>query len=181
MTYMKTMLLFLGPALLLGLAFAANWKVDSSKAKVQFSVKGPLGTVHGTFGGLKAEIDFNEKNPSGGSISASIDPNTVSSGVGLRNHHLKTEEQWLDTKKYPKISFHSKRIEKGKEGFVAHGELTLKDVTKPIELPFTFTGQGSGGVFKGHFTIKRADFHLGKPGGSVGDDITITLEVPVTR
>lgn len=178
---MKTTIILLSSALVAGFVFAANWKVDASKAKVQFSVKGPLGTVHGTFGGLKAEIDFNEKNPSGSSITASIDPNTVSSGVGLRNHHLKTEEQWLDTKKYPRISYRSKHVEKTKDGYVAHGELTLKDVTRPVELPFTFSGSGNGGVFKGHFTIKRSEFHLGKPGGSVGEEITISLEVPATR
>lgn len=178
---MKTMIFFFSSALLLGSVLAGNWKVDASKAKVQFSIKGPFGTVHGTFKGLTAEINFNEKSPSGGSISASIDPNTVSTGIGLRNHDLKSKEEWLDTKKYPKISFHSKRIEKAKDGFVAHGELTLKDVTKPIELPFTFTGKENEGVFKGHFTIKRSDFHLGKPGGNVGEEITLDLEVPATR
>jgi polyisoprenoid-binding protein YceI len=159
-----------------GLVFAGNWTVDSAKSKVNFSVKGPFGTVHGNFTGLKAKIEFNEKDGSG-SVSASIDAKTVSSGVSMRNKHLTSEEQWLNVAKYPEITYHSKKIEKSDKGFKAIGELTLKGVTKPVEIPFTFTPQGGGGVFKGQFKIKREDYKLGKPGGSVGDEITIDLEI----
>ncbi|HEV3413663.1 MAG TPA: YceI family protein [Puia sp.] len=168
-------------AIILGLLLATNWTVDPSSAKVEFSVKGPFGTVHGSFSGLKAAINFDPGAPAGGSIEASIDANTVSSGVGMRNHHLKTEEQYLNTDKYPRISYKSTRIEKAGSGYKAIGELTIKDVTKPVEIQFTFTPNGNTGVFKGDFTFKREDFHIGKEGGSVGDMITIHLEVPVKK
>lgn len=170
-----------GSALITGLFFAANWKVDEAKAKVNFSVKGPFGTVHGNFTGLKATIQFDPKESSGGSVSATIDAKTVSSGVGMRNKHLRTEEEWLNTDKYPTITYKSKKIEKSGEGYKAIGDLTLKGITKPVEIPFTFTPQGGDGIFKGHFVIKREDYKLGKPGGSVGDEITIDLEVPVKK
>ena len=168
-------------ALLVG-SGVGNWNTDAAKAKVAFSVKGPLGTVHGEFTGLKATIQFDPKNPAAGSISASIDPKTVSTGIGLRNHHLRNEEQYLNTDKYPSISFHSKKIEKTGSGYTASGDLTLKGVNKPVQIPFTFSPSGNSGVFKGQFVIKRADFNIGgKPGGSVGDDITISLEIPVSQ
>lgn len=158
-----------------------NWVIDASKAKVEFSVKGVFGTVHGNFTGLKATIRFDVGNPKAGSISASIDAKTVSTGIGLRNRHLRDEEQFFDTDKYPTISFHSKAIEKTGSGYVASGELTIKDVTRPVKIPFSFAANGNSGVFKGQFVIKREDFHLGKPGGSIGEDVTIDLEVPVTQ
>ena len=170
------------PLVLLIGAAPANWNVDASKAKVAFSIKGPLGTVHGDFTGLKATIRFDVKNPEAGSISASIDAKTVSTGIGLRNHHLRNEEQYLNTDKYPTISFHSKKIEKTGSGYTANGDLTLKGVSKPVQIPFTFSPSGNSGVFKGQFVIKRGDFNIGgKPGGSVGDDITISLEIPVSQ
>src|SRR5882757_2320806 len=86
-----------------GLVFAGNWTVDTANAKVSFSIKGPFGTVHGDFTGLKATIDFDEKNPAGGSITANIDPKTVSTGIGLRNRHLRNEEEYFNTDKYPEI------------------------------------------------------------------------------
>ena len=178
---MKIKTILLPVAFLLSPALSGTWNADAAKAKVEFSVKGPFGTVHGNFTGLKASIQFDEKNPAAGSISASIDAATVSSGSGLRNHHLKNEEQWLNTDKYPTISFRSKKIEKSANGYTALGDLTLKGTTKPVQLPFTFTPTGNSGVFKGPFTIKREDYTIGKQGGSVGDDITISLEIPVNR
>jgi len=167
--------------LIAGLALAGSWSVDSANARISFSVKGPFGTVNGSFTGLKAEIKFDEKDLGGSSIRASVDAKTVSTGVGLRNHHLRTEEQWLNTDKFPDISFRSQKIEKTGGGFQATGDLTLKGVTKPVALAFTFAPGGDGGLFKGHFDIKREDYNMGKPGGSVGDMISINLEVPVKK
>ena len=146
---------------------------DAAKAKVEFSVKGPLGTVHGAFTGLKATIQFDVKDPGAGSITASIDANTVSTGIGMRNHHLKSEEQFLNTDKYPLISFHSKKIEKTGSGFTASGDLTIKGVSKPVQIPFTFTPGGNSGVFKGQFGTQAGRLQYWKTGWvDTGDDVT---------
>ena len=167
--------------LIAGLAVAGNWNADTANAKITFSVKGPFGTVNGSFTGLKATIKFDEKDLAGSSVQASIDPKTVSTGVGLRNHHLRNEEEWFNTDKFPVISFQSRKIEKAASGFKATGDLTMKGVSKRVEIPFTFTPNGDGGAFKGQFTIKRTDYNLGKPGGSVGEEVTIDLLVPVKK
>ena len=65
---------------------------DTANAKVNFTVDGPFGTVHGSFTGLEATINFNEKNLSNSSIVASIDAKTVSTGVSLRNSDLRNKE-----------------------------------------------------------------------------------------
>jgi len=164
-----------------GLVFAGNWNVDTTNAKVSFNVKGPFGTVNGSFTGLEATIHFDPNDLAGSTIQASIDAKTVSSGVGLRNHHLRSEEEWLNTDKFPRIAFKSQKIEKGASGYKAIGNLTLKGISKPVEIAFTFTPNGNAGLFKGEFSIKREDFNLGKPGGSVGDIITLHLEVPAKK
>ncbi|MDP4148589.1 MAG: YceI family protein [Bacteroidota bacterium] len=173
--------LITGSAFISSLLFAGNWKVDAEKSKINFSVKGPFGTVHGHFTGLKADIQFSEKDPSAGSVSASVEAKTVSTGIGLRNSDLRNKAEWLDVAKYPEISYRSKKIEKSGNGYKAIGELTLKGVSKPVDIPFTFTAHEGGGVFKGKFSIKRDDYKVGKPGGSVGEEITIDLEVPVKK
>src|ERR1035438_1909234 len=104
---MKLKQLIAGAVIIGGLSFATNWDVDTANAKVTFSVKGPFGTVHGSFTGLRAVIKFDEKDLGSSSVSASIEAKTVSTGVGLRNHDLRTEEQWLDTDKFPLVSFRS--------------------------------------------------------------------------
>ncbi|HXB07744.1 MAG TPA: YceI family protein [Puia sp.] len=179
---MKAILIALMPVVFMGAFLASNWKADPAKAKVGFSVKGPFGTVHGNFTGLKSTIRFDEHDLAGSAVEASIDPKTVSTGIGMRNHHVREEEQYLNAEKYPEISFHSKKIVKTGDGFSAAGELTLKGISKPVQIPFTFNPNGgNAGLFKGEFSFKRQDFNIGKPGGSVGDVITISLEVPVTK
>jgi len=159
---------------------AENWKVKSKEAKVNFSVEGPFGTVHGSFSGLKATLDFDDKHPEKGSLSASVEVNTINTGIGLRNHDLK-KEKYFNAEKYPQISFKSKSIEKTAKGFKAEGTLTLKDVSKPVAIPFTFTANGSEGVFKGDFEINREDYNIGSKGGSIGSKVNIHLEVPASK
>ncbi len=178
---MKLKQVIAGAVIIGGLSFATNWIVDTANAKVTFSVSGPFGTVHGSFAGLKAAIKFDEKDLGASSISASIDAKTVNTGIGLRNHDLRTEEQWLNTDKFPLVSFRSSKIEKTDKGYRAVGELTLKGTTRPVEVPFTFTNKETVGLFKGQFQIKREDYKVGKEGGSVGSVITVTLEVPVKK
>ena len=99
----------------------------------------------------------------------------------MRNHDLKNEEKWFNTSKYPTISFKSTKIEKSANGFIATGDLTMKGVTKTVRIPFTFNPSDNSGIFKGEFTINREDFGIGNKGGSVGDQVTISLEIPVTK
>jgi polyisoprenoid-binding protein YceI len=176
---MKTFLLLSFLSVVSVLPMTGNWTADGDKAKITFSLDGPFGAVHGSFSGLISEFQFDEKDPSKSAISASVDASTVSSGVGLRNTHLRNEEQWLNVAKYPRIQFKSTKIVKTDAGFSVTGTLTLKDISKSIVIPFTFSPSGKTGVFKGGFSIKRADYNLGKTGGSVGEVIRINLEVPV--
>ena len=83
--------------------------------------------------------------------------------------------------KYPQIAIKSTQIEKVGEGYKLSAGLTMKGVTKAIEIPFTYTPVGEGGLFKAQFIINREDFKLGGNGGMVGKDVTIKLEVPVSK
>ena len=168
-------------ALMVSLPLSGNWNVDTANAKVSFSVKGPFGTVHGNFTGLKATIQFDEKDLAGSSIGASIESKTVNTGIGLRNSDLRNKEIWLNSEKYPTISFHSKTIQKAATGFIALGSLTIKSTTKEVKIPFTFDVRGNTGIFKGEFHINREEYNVGHKGGSVGNDITLILEVPVKK
>jgi polyisoprenoid-binding protein YceI len=159
---------------------ATSWNADASKAQINFEVSGPFGKVHGSLSGLKSTILFDENNLASSSFRASVDPKSIRTGIGLRNRDLQ-KEKFLDSDNHPLISFHSEKIVKSGTGYKAIGSLTIKGVTKPVEIPFTFTEKAGSGLFKGAFTIHREDFGVGNKGGSVGKDVDITLEVPVTK
>jgi polyisoprenoid-binding protein YceI len=157
-----------------------KWTANASTAQIKFSVKGPFGTVHGSLSGLRSTILFDADHLAASSIRASADPKSISTGIKLRNSDLQ-KEKYLDSDKYPSISFQSDKIQKSGTGYKAIGNLTIKGVTKNIELPFHFSEKGNAGVFKGSFTIQRHDYGVGPSGGLIGSTVTIDLEVPVTK
>lgn len=165
-------------SLFVSTSLSTNWKADTANSKIDFTVKGIFGMVHGSFTGLEATIQFSEKDLNASSMSASIDAKTVSTGISLRNSDLRNKEEWLNTEKYPRINFKSKKFEKTGDGFKVQGDLTIKGISKPVEIPFTFADKNGSGVFKGQFTLKRLDFNLGSPGGTVGEIVTVMLTVP---
>lgn len=157
-----------------------KWNVNAAAAQIKFSVKGPFGTVDGSLGGLKATILFDKDNLAGSSIRASTDPQSINTGIKLRNKDLQ-KEKYFNSAKYPLFSFQSDQIQKSGAGYKAIGNLTIKGVSKKVEIPFSFSEKGNAGVFKGSFSIQRQDYGIGKQGGSIGSTVSIDLEVPVTK
>ena len=59
--------------------------------------------------------------------------------------------------------------------FIFKGNLTIKDVTKPVEFPFTAEGKDGGALFTGEFVINRLDFGVGKESVVLANKIIVTL------
>lgn len=163
-------------AVLIGSAFTS---VNTSlwKAKPDgYTIKFVSPKFEGIFKGLQTDIQFDETNLAASYIKASIDAKTVNTGNGMRNKHA---GQGLESDKYPIIKFESISITKVGNGFEAKGKLTIKDVTKEINLPFTFSKTAEGGVFAGKFSVIPKEYHVEKSG--TPELLEIELNVPVIR
>lgn len=155
-----------------------NWQ-PIPKARVNFTIDGVFGKdVHGTIGDLKTDINFHPDDLSHSSITATISPKTVNTGIKRRDAHLRTAD-FFDVEKFPQISFTSKSFRQVGEYFVAEGELSMKDVKKQITIPFEFTVHGDSAVFNGDFNINRLDYHVGKKSRLVGNEVRVHLNIPV--
>ncbi|MBL7911864.1 MAG: YceI family protein [Bacteroidia bacterium] len=153
---------------------SVNWKLKEDAYTVSF--KGPK--VDGVIKGLKTSIVFDEANPEKSKITATMDANTVNTGNGMKNKHAKAEDA-LNAAQFPEIKFESTSVS-GKVGnYTAVGKLTIKGVTKEINLPFTFENKGAEAVFKGKFSIVTKDYNITKKG--TPDVLEIDLNVPVTK
>ena len=171
---MKKYLWLLLGVVVLGLsAFAiARWEVKSNGYTVKFAG----GKIKGEFKGLKADISFDPAHPGQAKILASINANSISTGFFIKNSHAKSA---LDAEKHPTISFASTTVSKSGNSYRAAGKLTLKGITKPVTIHFTFDGKGGEGVFKGSFKIAPKEFNITRNG--TPDELTIYLNVPVTK
>ncbi len=119
---------------------ATTWTVDKSHSAVTFKVRHFFTPVNGTFDDYTADIKFDPNNLEESSINVQIAIASVNTDNDRRDGHLRTPD-FFDAETYPYMTFQSSEIMKtGDNQFVAKGELTIKDVTKEIELPFTLLG-----------------------------------------
>lgn len=151
---------------------AKSWSVKEDA----YSVKFTSSKFDGAFKGLKSELFFDENNLAVSKLSASIDANTVNTGNGMRNKHAM---QGLDAKTFSTVKFVSNAITKTLGGYEAKGNITIKDVTKQIIIPFTFTKNAEGGLFAGTFSVKPAEYNVTKSG--TPEVLDFQLNIPVTK
>ncbi|RZJ85857.1 MAG: polyisoprenoid-binding protein, partial [Hymenobacter sp.] len=118
-----------------------KWVLDPMHSEVQFKIKHlVISTVTGSFtsfaGTARSEgDDFENTN-----VEFTLDVESVSTNQEQRDQHLKAED-FFDAAKYPKISFQSTSFTKksGNE-YALTGDLTVKDITKPVTLDVEYGG-----------------------------------------
>lgn len=163
------------------------WTVDKSHSNVDFEVRHFFTPVNGTFNDYTATVNFDPANLEESMIDVEIMVSSIDTRNERRDGHLRTAD-FFNAEKYPKITFKSDKIEsKGDNKFVAHGELTIKDVTKKIEMPFTLLGvmdHPRGGKVAGitsEFVIDRNIYGVGTgdwvSDAVVGKEVTAKLNL----
>jgi len=121
---------------------AGTYVLDAAHKRVGFVVRHLMvSKVRGNFGEATATITVGE-DPLQSSVTASISTASVFTGQPDRDNHLRTGD-FFEAEKYPTIEYRSTGIKSfdGNE-FILEGELTIKDVTKPVELLVEFEGAG---------------------------------------
>ena len=164
-----------------------TWTLDRAHSNINFEVRHFFTPVDGTFSDYTADIVFNPENLNESMLNVEIMVNSVDTKNSDRNDHLRTAD-FFHAEKYPKMIFKSSKIEStGNNKFVAHGELTIKDVTKKIEMPFTLLGvmdHPKGGKVAGitsEFMIDRNTYGVGTgdfvSDAVVGKQVTVKLNL----
>ncbi len=153
---------------------AQVWKPTS--ASVTFRAKMFGTAVEGRFKGFIGQLQFDPATGTG-SLTATVDANTVDTDNALRNRHLRERESFFNAEKFPVIRMKSTRLEKTATGYAGTFDLTVKSTTRPVRVPFTFTTKGPKGTFVGTFSINRKDFDFG--GNTLGMSETVTIALVV--
>jgi len=166
------------------------WKIDPTHSEVQFNVKHlVISTVTGSFGSYDGKIEAEGDDFENAKASFTADIDSITTNNENRDQHLKSED-FFNAEEYSQLKFESKNFEKVGEGeYNVTGDLTIRDVTKEIELDVvhggTVTdqyGQTKAG-FKVEGTINRKEFGLTwsavTEAGNVvvGDKIKLQLNV----
>lgn len=171
---------------------ADTYSLDPAHSSVTFCAKHMvLSTVCGKFREFEATILLDEKDITKSSWSGKIKTPSITTDVEKRDAHLKSPD-FFDVEKYPEITFQSSKIEKAKDGYVAVGNLKIRDVSKEVRIPFTLTGPVAMGDKKkigieANLTINRQDYgvswsqKLDSGGLVVSDEIKISLNAEAAQ
>ena len=171
-----------------------SYKIDPAHSTAQFVVRHMMITnVRGSFSGVQGTVVYDPDNLGASSVDVTIDANTLNTGDANRDTHVKSAE-FLETDKYPTITFKSKSIAKDGDGLRVKGDLTVHGVTKEVVLnvdgpsgeqkdPWGNIRVGASAGAK----IKRSDHGLTwnaalETGGiMLGDDLKLELEVSLIK
>lgn len=145
-------------------------------SKVHFVIRNFGINTGGDFKGLKGQVFFDKNNLAASSFDISIMVATIDTDNSRRDDHLR-KEAYFDVAHYPTIRIKGKPIMVKGNAYILKATLTLKDITKPIEIPFTVKEQTTGYLFEGAFEINRLDYKVGEKSAIMADKVKITLRV----
>ncbi len=171
-----------------------KWALDPAHSELGFKVRHMMITnVSGTFGKFDVTAETEGNDFSTGKVEFSADVNTITTGSDDRDNHLKSAD-FFDVASHPSLSFVSSRWEKKDEQhFLLHGDLTIRDVTRPVvfEVEFGGIGKDPWGNEKAGFSVEgkinRTDFKLNwnaplETGGVlVSEEVKVYAEVQLLK
>ena len=172
---------------------ATPWTIDTSHSAINFSIRHFFTPVNGLFDEYDAEVYFDPANLEGSSISVTIPVTSINTRNERRDGHLQSED-FFNAETWPSMQFVSSEVVagEGENEFIAKGELTIRDVTEPFELPFRLLGVMDhpfqenmlvAGIVS-EFQLLRNDFGVGTGDWAatavVGDEVNVRLNLELT-
>ena len=176
-------------------AQTTSWKIDVDHSEADFAVKHmSISTVHGSFRGLSGVVRLDPADIARSSVEATIDVNSIDTGVGARDADLKSPK-FFDTARFPSMTFKSTSVSEAGDHFDVTGDLTLHGVTKQVVLHLEQPGKAETGMdgkslhrgFAATTTIDRKDFGIAWSGtlksgdAALGDDVKIELNIEAVQ
>ena len=142
-----------------------DYDVDAAHSRVGFAAKHAMvTTVRGQFSDFTAELHLDEDSVANSTARIEIRTASLDTGNAQRDEHVRNSD-FLDVEQFPTITFVSTQVEQtGDDTYAVTGDLTIKDVTKPVTVAFEKTGAaedpwGNFRVgFEGGTVINRKDF-----------------------
>jgi polyisoprenoid-binding protein YceI len=177
---MKRIVALIIPLLILA-TIATAQKTAINKATIKFQIKNLGVNTGGNINGLQANLQFDPAKPETSTIEAILDVSSINTDNDLRDKHLRSDE-FFDVGKFPKITMKSVALKhKSGDNYTGQFNLTIKDKTKTVDMPFTYTATGNTALFKGTIKLNRLDYGVGGKSFVMSNDVTVTIEVEAAK
>jgi polyisoprenoid-binding protein YceI len=133
-----------------------KWGIDPTHSEITFRVKHMMiSNVTGWFESFTGDAETENEDFTSAKINFSADTTSINTRNEARDNHLRSAE-FFDAEKFPKLTFTATGYEKtGGDNYTLKGDLTIRDVTKPVTLAVEF-----GGVATDPWGNLRAGFEI---------------------
>jgi polyisoprenoid-binding protein YceI len=145
---------------------SGDYTIDTAHSRIGFVARHAMVTkVRGQFEDYTATAHVDTENPAASSAEVTINVASIDTGNADRDAHLRSPD-FFDAEKYPTITFRSTDVQRDGQELTVTGDLTIKDVTKPVTIVFEEAGSavdpfGNTRVgFEGAVTVNRKDWGL---------------------
>ncbi len=158
-----------------------NWDIQPESSHIKFSALQEGKTFTGEFQEFSGIINFDPAAPENGLVRIEIPLKSVEAGSNDRNSTL-PEKVWFSTKAHPTAIYTSSDISAQGDGFLAKGELTLKGMSVPFNLPFNLTLEADTAVMTSTVEMDRTKWNVGAAPWDTDEWVsrTVKLDLQVT-
>lgn len=159
----------------------ANWDIQADDSHIQFSAEQEGTTFTGEFREFSGVISFDPAAPETGSVRITVPLKSVDAGSKDRTSSL-PDKVWFSAKAFPEAVYTSSDISAQGDGYVAKGELTLKGVSVPLDLPFNLDVDGTSAVMTSTVEMDRTLWNIGAAPWDTDEWVsrTVKLDLKVT-
>jgi polyisoprenoid-binding protein YceI len=175
-------------------ALTGDYTIDTAHSRVGFVARHAMVTkVRGSFNEFEGSIHLDGANPENSSGRVIIQAKSIDTRNSQRDDHLRSND-FLDMDNHAEVAFVSTAIKKDDETtFTVVGDLTVRGVTKSVEIPFEYTGSATDPFgnqrvgLEGSVTINRKDYGVNwnaalETGGVlVSEKVTLEIEVSAIK
>ncbi|MEU5433126.1 YceI family protein [Streptomyces sp. NPDC020719] len=175
-------------------ALTGTYTIDPAHSRIGFTVRHAMVTnVRGAFAGFEGTLELNGADPAASSAVLDVQVATVDTGIADRDNHLRSGD-FFDAEQFPLMTFRSTEAQQlGGDSYRIIGDLTIKDVTRPLAIDLEFNGSavdpyGNQRVgFEGSADILRSDWGLTwnaalETGGVVvSDKVKLTFDISAIK
>lgn len=139
-------------------------------------------TPSGNFSDIQGTIKVDNEKPANSAVNVTIPLSSINTNVKALDEHL-LKPDFFDAEKYPNITFKSTKVQpNGKNKYKITGDLTIKNVTKPVVLDAVLNKQAEHPMtkaqsigFNATTSFDRSAFGVGAYVPNVGDKITVNI------
>ncbi|HEY9441508.1 MAG TPA: YceI family protein [Streptomyces sp.] len=175
-------------------ALTGDYTIDPVHSTIGFTVRHAMVTnIRGSFGEHEGKLKLDGTDPANSSASIDVKIASVDTGIADRDGHLVSGD-FFEAEKYPLMTFRSTKAEQlGDDTYRITGDLTIKDVTRPLSIDLEFNGSATDPFgnqrvgFEGRAEILRSDWGLTynaalETGGVlVGDKVKLNFDISAIK